>query len=677
MLPAVIVAAALSLVWYAPGICKSRYESLLKAPTGRAKLASLAKMEDTGAIDAAVLKPLIADREPLIRVRCAEVLGRIGDSSGVPFLVALTADKDPRVVESAVYSLGLVGDTLVLAPLGKCLAEKPAPIKERALEALGKTGVHAASRLIAPYLRNFSGTIRAQAALALAFSGDSSSAGELEASIHDPDPHVAACAIYAMGRLGYRAGAEGIADFLVHENPEVRLRSAEALGRLKAGDAASAIAPLTKDADRMVAIKAAEALSRIASRKGTSSLVALLASNDDYLKTVALGGLAAIGDRGTFEAVTPLLNNPSPMVRRAALGAAAATGADAARGFLLEALKKRTAHEKMTALELLGGMGNPADLGLLVGTLGADNDPLLREGAAAGLGNWKDPEELGRPFDAPTGAASGRTPIEALIEAADGKDWVVASIAAESLGKVGPVEIIPQLLRIYAGHGTRLDGDRKLAIVEAIAAKAPDLKPEDVERFELAAFFARACAEADPRIATASERAAARLGMKLVAAPHGRWDRGRYPWGDPSLPLGTRRIRIDTARGAIEVVLFGDDAPNFVQSIIHLAANGFYNGLTFHRVVPGFVIQGGCPRSDGWGDAGYYVRSEINLYRYGRGTFGIADSGTDTGGSQFFITHTPQPHLNGRYTIVGRVASGMNVVDTIEEGDPFTVTVIK
>jgi len=479
-----------------------------------------------------------------------------------------------------------------------------------------------------------------------------------------------------MGRLGYRDGAEAIAQFLVHENPEVRLRAAEALGRLKA-ESAGAIAPLTKDADRMTAIKAAEALSRIASRRGAAALVALLTSKDDYLKTVALGGLAAIGDHGTFEAVKPLLDDASSMVRRAALGAAAATGGDAARGFLLEATNKRTAHEKMTALEFLGGLSNPDDLPLLIQMLAAGNEPLLREGAAGGLGNWRNHDELARPYGIHADAGKSRTPVQALLEAADDDDWVVASIAVESLGKVGPTEVIPELLRIYATHGSRLDGDRRLAIVEAIGSKASDVKPEDIDRYGLPAFFAKACTETDPRVATGAAKAAARFNIRLAAAPAAGWDRGKYPWGAPSLPLGARKIRIETSRGAIDVLLFGDDSPNFVESIVHLARSGFYNGLTFHRIVPGFVIQGGCPRGDGWGDAGYFVRNEINLYHYGRGAFGIADSGRDTGGSQFFITHTPQPHLNGRYTVVGRVTRGMDVVDSIEEGDAFTVKVIE
>ncbi|MFQ5869788.1 MAG: peptidylprolyl isomerase, partial [Candidatus Zixiibacteriota bacterium] len=88
-----------------------------------------------------------------------------------------------------------------------------------------------------------------------------------------------------------------------------------------------------------------------------------------------------------------------------------------------------------------------------------------------------------------------------------------------------------------------------------------------------------------------------------------------------------------------------------------------------HRVVPNFVIQGGCPRGDGWGGPGYTVREEINKLGFERGTIGMATSGKDTGGSQFFICHSRQPHLDGRYTAFGRVVSGMEVVNEITVGD--------
>jgi cyclophilin family peptidyl-prolyl cis-trans isomerase len=137
----------------------------------------------------------------------------------------------------------------------------------------------------------------------------------------------------------------------------------------------------------------------------------------------------------------------------------------------------------------------------------------------------------------------------------------------------------------------------------------------------------------------------------------------------PEVALFTPRAIVHTRHGPIEIHLNVVEAPLSVASFVDLARRGFYNGLTFHRVVPHFVIQGGDPRGDGSGGPGYTVRSEVGQRPFGRGTVGIADSGKDTGGSQFFITHTPTPHLDGRYTVLGWVAAGMDAVDKVRQGD--------
>jgi cyclophilin family peptidyl-prolyl cis-trans isomerase/HEAT repeat protein len=674
-----IAAIASHIVLSPPALAaaQSRYARILESPAGRAKLGALAAMEDAGRLDGGVLEPLLSDGEPLIRARCAEVIGRIGHPSGIPYLVRLIDDADDLVARTAVYSLGLVGGEAALEPLKRCLGERSASIRPYALEALGRTGEKGAAVIIAPWLRNFNSSIRAEAALALAFTADSAVASECEVVIQDPDPRVAWCAAYAMGRLGYRGGTERLAALLAHENPEVRFRAVEALGRLKSSDAVPLIARLTKDPNRWVAVKAAEALGRVGSRKGSSALVELLGSEDDYLKTLALNGLAVVGEKRHFESVKPLLADRSTMVRRAALGAAATTGGENARMLLLAAVERGTIRERSTALELLGTIGHSEDLLLLVKALNSPGEAIVREGAATGLGNWRKPAELARPCG--YGDADGRklTPLEALLEAANGSDWVVASIAVESLGKVGPPEIIPDLMHIYDAHSSFNDGDRKLAVVETVGSNAKKIDAQRFERFALGAFLAKAARDPDSRVAAAAALAAAKFGVKLEAAPTGTWKRGAYPWGKPALPLGDRRILITTPRGDIEILLYGDEAPNAVKSILTLAASGFYDGLNFHRVVPGFVIQGGCPRGDGWGDAGYLLRNEVNMHRYERGTVGMADSGKDTAGSQFFITHTSQPHLNGRYVIIGKVTHGIEVVDAIEEGDVFGIRVIE
>ena len=132
-----------------------------------------------------------------------------------------------------------------------------------------------------------------------------------------------------------------------------------------------------------------------------------------------------------------------------------------------------------------------------------------------------------------------------------------------------------------------------------------------------------------------------------------------------------KQARIETDRGTMVVELYADEAPGTVANFEKLANSGFYDGLTFHRVIPNFVIQGGCPRGDGTGGPGYTIRCETegNPHRHQRGSLSMAHAGKDTGGSQFFICHSPQPHLDGKHTVFGCVTEGLDVVDAIRRND--------
>lgn len=134
-------------------------------------------------------------------------------------------------------------------------------------------------------------------------------------------------------------------------------------------------------------------------------------------------------------------------------------------------------------------------------------------------------------------------------------------------------------------------------------------------------------------------------------------------------PPGAMEATIETEKGSIIIELFSEDAPNTVRNFAALAGDGFYDGLTFHRVIPGFVAQGGCPNGDGTGGPGYTIPCEINPHKHVRGAVSMAHAGRDTGGSQFFICFEEQPHLDGEHTVFGQVVSGMDVVDQIEPGD--------
>ncbi len=142
----------------------------------------------------------------------------------------------------------------------------------------------------------------------------------------------------------------------------------------------------------------------------------------------------------------------------------------------------------------------------------------------------------------------------------------------------------------------------------------------------------------------------------------------------PALSIETDRsykVTIETSKGAVELELFPQHAPKTVNNFIFLARDGFYDGVSFHRVISNFMIQGGDPTGSGRGGPGYRFEDEFdgNPLRHERGVISMANAGPGTNGSQFFITHGPQPHLDGRHTVFGKVLSGLDVVDAIEQGD--------
>jgi cyclophilin family peptidyl-prolyl cis-trans isomerase len=145
----------------------------------------------------------------------------------------------------------------------------------------------------------------------------------------------------------------------------------------------------------------------------------------------------------------------------------------------------------------------------------------------------------------------------------------------------------------------------------------------------------------------------------------------------PALSGHVATAIITTDRGTIRIALRGADAPLTVANFIELARRHYFDGLAFHRVVPNFVVQDGDPRGDGSGGPGYAIRDELNRLWYDRGAVGMALSGPDTGGSQYFLAHSPQPHLDGHYTVFGHILSGYEALDQIVQGDRISSIVVR
>lgn len=218
----------------------------------------------------------------------------------------------------------------------------------------------------------------------------------------------------------------------------------------------------------------------------------------------------------------------------------------------------------------------------------------------------------------------------------------------------------------------------RLATTEDAAAAAPDVTTR------LAGALRGAFDDPDLRIRLAARDAAlatelltptlipAAASLRETLPPHQR----RPEEAPRSLPFDAPDLRVVTDRGSFTIELDTRMAPNTCAAFLQLVNDGFHDDLVFHRVVPDFVIQGGCPRGDGWGDPGWTIRSEWSSLPFERGTVGIAHSGKDTGGSQWFVCHSAQPHLDGRYTIFGRVTAGLDAVDRIQRGDRYRIEIV-
>ena len=137
---------------------------------------------------------------------------------------------------------------------------------------------------------------------------------------------------------------------------------------------------------------------------------------------------------------------------------------------------------------------------------------------------------------------------------------------------------------------------------------------------------------------------------------------------------------IETPKGIMKIKLFPNEAPNTVANFASLAKSGFYDGLNFHRVIPGFVAQGGCPEGSGRGGPGYRIACELdnNPHKHLQGTLSMAHAGRNTGGSQFFICFAPQPHLDGEHTVFGQIEDeeSLKVLDSIQQGDTIVKIIV-
>jgi cyclophilin family peptidyl-prolyl cis-trans isomerase/HEAT repeat protein len=614
------------------------------------------------------LTRMLTDSEARIRRRAALAIGRVGLPAGVPPLVATLADTDPEVRQMAAFGLGLIADASAREPLVALLADPSPLVKASAAEALGLIGDVAAATPLA----QMAAQIVASGALAQIPGDDADEQRDSPAAAFREAIYaivrlksydaLAAAALdgsgqprvrwwpvaYALQRLEDPRALPALLTLVKEPAVTTRAFAAKGLGATKQKSAVDALIPLVAAPEPRVAAEAIRSLGRLGDRAAAPALLKVLqtAAAGTQLRTEAIASLAATGGDGVLDTMLDFVGDPAPAMRAAAIRGLARLDPE---GFVtvLSGLDPDPHWSVRAALASVLGTLPPETGGARLKALLEDTDQRVVPAVLTALAAMK----------APDAAAT-------MIARLSADDAVVRTAAANGIARLKPANGVTALADAYRRGDRDTTYVARAAALTAVAAYgAAEATPvllaalEDKE-WAVRIHAATLLRQLDPATDAATRiRPAPTTSPDLLAQPR---------LADP--PVSTQAY-IDTDRGTIQIEFAVIDAPLAVQNFIMLARKGFFDGLAIHRVVPDFVIQGGDPRGDGEGGPGYSIRDELSERAYVRGTVGMALDWADTGGSQFFITHSPQPHLNAKYTVFAKVIAGMDVVDKIEQWD--------
>jgi cyclophilin family peptidyl-prolyl cis-trans isomerase/HEAT repeat protein len=586
---------------------------------------------------------------PEPRTELALALGRVGDPQGRSALAELLLDEAVEVRRAAAFGLGLLGEPGATPALLAAAADPDRETGTLAVEALARVGADlAATRQALSRLPAEEAWARLLPALFRFASTDSLPVAREALATHADQ--LFAWAAYALARNPLPEGASVLRELLADPDPWLRGWAARALGGVGDGGDLERLLPLLADAEPGPIVQALRAGRRLiddgkaaAPAAWRPRLATLLADRRPAVRLTALEVAGSwLLDEVLGAELARLLAAGDPRERELALLALAGGGDPRAREAVAAAARAPEASVRARAAEAAALVD---ERGLLE-RLAADPAPAVREAALAGL-LAADPERWLEPALADPDPGVRATALE----------WLVESPRAEATRIVGAM----------GGPGGRELVDVTLAGVDALAARA---EAAPTERDAIVLVLATLAEAGDYLVRRQAADALERLGLgrPAVGAVEEAYvidtyrDLVRRTWRD-------RFVRLETTRGPIDLRLACRSAPRTCWNFVHLVRQGFYDGIALHRVVPDFVVQGGDPRGDGRGGPGYTIRDEATLLRYRRGTVGMALSGPDTGGSQFFITLAPQPHLDGTYTAFGEVVAGDEWLDGIVQGD--------
>jgi peptidyl-prolyl cis-trans isomerase B (cyclophilin B) len=619
------------------------------------------------------LEAWLRDRDPTVKRRAALAAGRLPDPATVPALVDQLNDPVPEVRQMAAFALGRMGRAagdLGTERLIAALRDSDSGVRARSAEALGRLGGARAGRALAEFV--VAGIPRGAPVLTIR--------GDDPGSPQDPwlelrlgvlglarlgDPKLAAGALllsgqprfdwwaatYAAARLRGPALRPVLVAAATASDPLSRALAAEGLGALADAGNLEPLSRLARDPEPSVATAALRALAATADDGARPAVERALRAKDPEVVWQALRALDSLPPAAELrERLAPFLGQREAWLRAAAFRALGRHAPDEL-AFLLSGLDEDPAWQVRSAIATaLASVGDEVSLGILHRML-ADKDARVLPAVLEGL--W---------------TVRGRDSAPTLLDHLDHPDPMVRAAAARGLQTLGADAYIEPLVAAYRRALTDLDGDARQVILEILGGSSLEPAREVLEQ----------AAASDPDFTLRREAVALLVSRGIDArfVPD-RDDRAPLDYReamvpyDPRLgdPVFTPRAFLYTQKGRIEIRLNVIEAPLSCESFVRLAQRGFYDGLTFHRVVPGVRVEGGCPRGDGHGGPGYRLRSEPGLYPHGRGAVGLVGSTDDRGGSQFFIALAPQPQLDGDSTLLGWVVEGLELLDGIRPGD--------
>jgi cyclophilin family peptidyl-prolyl cis-trans isomerase/HEAT repeat protein len=641
-----------------------------------AEEARILALEDRREYDPELVAMWTAHPNPLHRLRIALALGRIGPhtfldtdgdrelennegQAGLAELATLSADSDRRIREMAAFALGEIGDRKGAETLFRLTADSDFGVAAEAVEALSKLGadpLHGVDHLNR-YLwmtdAKWPEGPRARAIRFLfRFNDDRASAAAMEA-LAAPSEAVRQEAAYTLSRRAYTPARASLELLLNDPNVLTRAYAASALGRIADGASMNRLVDALGDEHPWVRANAALAMTRVGVTAPPASRL--------ELHVPRILAAATDPDPGVRANVIDLLGLYSEYVDpRTRLLDILKNGTQVERELAAGAIAKYFAPDSESFRALDSGLSPWAIVRVIEATATLPHgpairaryaslpDPLIRAAVLAAIQDDKADDE-----------------IDLIRANLTNADVIVRSNALDRY-----LHVTTDSEAWLAVFERAEQAERKTAMNDARLVAIRGIAERDNPKREL--FLRGLLTDSDPvvrRLASdlivekVKDLRPAYTPLAVSRRPSDyeeivRWSRAQHT------------ATIHMTRGKIELALTTQDAPMTAWNFAQLAKKKFFNNTSFMRVVPNFVIQGGDPRNDMNGGPGYAIRDEINLQKYTRGAVGMALSGPDTGGSQFFIAHSPQPHLDGGFTIFGRVYDGMNaVVDQTERGD--------